>query len=72
VFFLPGIAALIYAGADYAVDSCRIAEHSNVSADGPGLPISHPIPRVLRHRGVPPESALKGGHDGDVCDGHRH
>jgi TRAP-type mannitol/chloroaromatic compound transport system permease small subunit len=39
VFFLPGIAALIYAGADYAADSWRIAEHSNVTADGP--PVYH-------------------------------
>jgi TRAP-type mannitol/chloroaromatic compound transport system permease small subunit len=39
IFFLPGIAALIYAGADYAGDSWRIAEHSNVTADGP--PIYH-------------------------------
>src|SRR5437660_10015720 len=38
VFFLPGIAALIYAGADYAADSWRIAEHS-VTANGP--PIYH-------------------------------
>ena len=35
VFFLPGIAALIYAGWDYAADSWRISEHSNVTADGP-------------------------------------
>jgi TRAP-type mannitol/chloroaromatic compound transport system permease small subunit len=35
VFFLPGIAALIYAGSEYAADSWRIAEHSNVTADGP-------------------------------------
>src|SRR6266550_5971853 len=35
VFFFPGIAALIYAGADYAADSWRIAEHSNVTAEGP-------------------------------------
>jgi TRAP-type mannitol/chloroaromatic compound transport system permease small subunit len=35
VFFVPGIAALIYAGYDYASDSWRIAEHSNVTADGP-------------------------------------
>ena len=35
VFFIPGIAALIYAGTDYASDSWRIAEHSNVTADGP-------------------------------------
>jgi TRAP-type mannitol/chloroaromatic compound transport system permease small subunit len=39
VFFFPGIAALIYAGADYAADSWRIAEHSNVTADGP--PVYH-------------------------------
>jgi TRAP-type mannitol/chloroaromatic compound transport system permease small subunit len=50
VFFLPGIAALIYAGADYAGDSWRIAEHSNVTADGP--PVYHfktviPIAGVL-------------------------
>ena len=37
-FFFPGIAALIYAGADYAGDSWRIAEHS-VTANGP--PIYH-------------------------------
>ena len=35
VFFLPGIAALVYAGWDYASDSWRINEHSNVTADGP-------------------------------------
>jgi TRAP-type mannitol/chloroaromatic compound transport system permease small subunit len=35
VFFFPGIAALIYAGSDYAADSWRIAEHSNVTAEGP-------------------------------------
>ncbi len=35
VFFLPGIAALVYAGWGYAVDSWRIDEHSNVTADGP-------------------------------------
>src|SRR3984885_9789091 len=29
MFFIPGIAALIYAGYDYAADSWRIAEHSN-------------------------------------------
>ena len=37
VFFIPGIAALIYAGFDYASDSWRIAEHSNVTADGPPI-----------------------------------
>ncbi|HEY2756486.1 MAG TPA: TRAP transporter small permease subunit [Pseudolabrys sp.] len=39
VFFVPGIAALIYAGADYAADSWRIAEHSNVTSNGP--PVYH-------------------------------
>ena len=33
VFFIPGIAALIYAGYDYAANSWRIAEHSNVTAE---------------------------------------
>jgi len=39
VFFFPGIAALIYAGWDYAGDSWRIAEHSNVTSEGP--PVYH-------------------------------
>jgi TRAP-type mannitol/chloroaromatic compound transport system permease small subunit len=39
VFFLPGIVALCYAGFDYASDSWRINEHSNVTADGP--PVYH-------------------------------
>src|SRR5436190_7968406 len=39
VFFLPGICALVYAGYFYAADSWRIAEHSNVTADGP--PVYH-------------------------------
>jgi TRAP-type mannitol/chloroaromatic compound transport system permease small subunit len=39
VFFIPGIAALIYAGYTFAADSWRIAEHSNVTADGP--PVYH-------------------------------
>ena len=39
VFFLPGIAALIYAGYDYAALSWRIGEHSTVTANGP--PIYH-------------------------------
>src|SRR5438477_8555083 len=33
VFFIPGIAALVYAGYDYAGTSWHIAEHSNVTAD---------------------------------------
>src|SRR6186997_2476985 len=39
IFFLPGITALLYAGYDYAADSWRINEHSNVTADGP--PVYH-------------------------------
>src|SRR5882757_633603 len=39
IFFVPGIAALIYAGYDYAAISWRIAEHSNVTANGP--PVYH-------------------------------
>ena len=39
VFFVPGIAALIYSGYDYAAISWRIAEHSNVTAEGP--PVYH-------------------------------
>jgi TRAP-type mannitol/chloroaromatic compound transport system permease small subunit len=39
VFFIPGIAALIYAGWGFAADSWRIAEHSNVTSDGP--PVYH-------------------------------
>jgi TRAP-type mannitol/chloroaromatic compound transport system permease small subunit len=39
VFFLPGIAALMYAGYDYASLSWRIGEHSNVTAEGP--PVYH-------------------------------
>ena len=39
VFFIPGIAALVYAGYFYAADSWSINEHSNVTADGP--PVYH-------------------------------
>jgi TRAP-type mannitol/chloroaromatic compound transport system permease small subunit len=35
LFFLPGILALVYAGYYYGMDSWRINEHSNVTADGP-------------------------------------
>ena len=35
LFFIPGIAALIYAGYFFAEHSWRINEHSNVTADGP-------------------------------------
>src|SRR5882762_1191057 len=39
IFFVPGIAALIFAGYHYAADSWRIAEHSNVTSNGP--PVYH-------------------------------
>ncbi len=39
VFFIPGIAALVYAGYFYAAESWQINEHSNVTADGP--PVYH-------------------------------
>src|SRR5262249_40909666 len=39
VFFIPGIAALIFAGYFYAADSWRIAEHTTVTATGP--PVYH-------------------------------
>src|SRR4029077_18629756 len=39
IFLLPGIAALAYAGWDYASHSYSINEHSNVTADGP--PVYH-------------------------------
>jgi TRAP-type mannitol/chloroaromatic compound transport system permease small subunit len=35
VFFLPGIAALIYSGYTFAAESWHINEHSNVTANGP-------------------------------------
>jgi TRAP-type mannitol/chloroaromatic compound transport system permease small subunit len=35
LFFIPGIAALIYSGWIFAVESWRINEHSTVTADGP-------------------------------------
>ena len=35
LFFLPGIAALIYAGWTFAAESFRINEHSTVTAEGP-------------------------------------
>jgi len=37
VFFLPGIAALMYAGVLFAGDSWAIQEHSSITADGPPI-----------------------------------
>lgn len=39
LFFFPGILALCYAGFEYAGNSWRINEHSNVTSDGP--PVYH-------------------------------
>src|SRR5262245_23421724 len=39
LFFIAGIAGLIYAGYDYALLSWRIGEHSTVTAEGP--PVYH-------------------------------
>ncbi len=39
VFFIPGIAALIYAGYTFAADSWHIGEHSTVTSNGP--PVYH-------------------------------
>jgi TRAP-type mannitol/chloroaromatic compound transport system permease small subunit len=36
-FFLPGIAALVYAGYTYAAESWRIGEHTTQIANGPPL-----------------------------------
>jgi len=37
VFFVPGVFALTYAGYYYAAESWAIAEHSNVTAEGPPI-----------------------------------
>jgi TRAP-type mannitol/chloroaromatic compound transport system permease small subunit len=37
LFFIPGIAALIYAGYSYAAHSWAISEHSSITANGPPL-----------------------------------
>lgn len=37
LFFVPGIAALIYSGWIFAAESFRINEHSTVTADGPPI-----------------------------------
>lgn len=37
LFFIPGIAALMYAGIDYTAVSWKINEHSTVTANGPPI-----------------------------------
>ena len=49
VFFLPGIAALIYSGYDYAALSWRIDEHSSVTANGPAV---YPFKAVIPVAGI--------------------
>jgi TRAP-type mannitol/chloroaromatic compound transport system permease small subunit len=44
VFFLPGIAALLYAGYRFAEISWRINEHSSVMAEGPPI---YPLKTVI-------------------------
>jgi len=45
LFFLPGIAALVYAGWIYAHDAYVINEHSSVTVDGPPIwPFKYVIP----------------------------
>jgi TRAP-type mannitol/chloroaromatic compound transport system permease small subunit len=45
LFFLPGIAALVYAGWTYAHDAYVINEHSSVTVDGPPIwPFKYVIP----------------------------
>jgi TRAP-type mannitol/chloroaromatic compound transport system permease small subunit len=49
LFFLPGTAALIYAGYDYASISWHINEHSNVTSEGPPV---YPFKTVIPIAGV--------------------
>ena len=49
LFFLPGVIALIKAGVDYAGDSWRILEHSNVSSNGPAV---YPFKTIIPIAGV--------------------
>jgi TRAP-type mannitol/chloroaromatic compound transport system permease small subunit len=49
LFFLPGVVALIKAGVDYAGDSWRILEHSNITSNGPAV---YPFKTVIPIAGV--------------------
>jgi len=60
VFFLPGIAALVYAGWDFAHASWVIREHVSDTADRPSIPSrrSYPLPaRSCCCRALPRSSA---------------
>ncbi|HET7767076.1 MAG TPA: TRAP transporter small permease subunit [Burkholderiales bacterium] len=49
LFFLPGVVALIKAGIDYAGDSWRILEHSNITSNGPAV---YPFKTIIPIAGV--------------------
>jgi TRAP-type mannitol/chloroaromatic compound transport system permease small subunit len=49
VFFIPGVAALAWAGWEYAGDSFRIREHSSISANGPPI---YPFKMIIPFAGA--------------------
>jgi TRAP-type mannitol/chloroaromatic compound transport system permease small subunit len=49
VFFIPGVIALVWAGYNFAEESWRINEHSNITADGPPI---YPFKTVIPIAGV--------------------
>ena len=49
VFFIPGVAALVWAGTTYAAESFAIREHSTLTANGPPL---YPFKMVIPFAGI--------------------
>ena len=49
LFFIPGVAALVWAGYDYAAESLAINEHSTLTANGPPL---YPFKMVIPFAGI--------------------
>jgi TRAP-type mannitol/chloroaromatic compound transport system permease small subunit len=49
VFFIPGVVALVWAGATYAAESLAIREHSTLTANGPPL---YPFKMVIPLAGI--------------------
>ncbi|RJF96149.1 TRAP transporter small permease subunit [Noviherbaspirillum saxi] len=49
LFFIPGVAALIWAGYTYAQESWAINEHSNITANGPPL---YPFKMIIPIAGI--------------------
>jgi TRAP-type mannitol/chloroaromatic compound transport system permease small subunit len=49
VFFIPGVAALVWAGYTYAAESLAINEHSTLTANGPPL---YPFKMVIPFAGI--------------------